>query len=216
MDKPLMPKATAVWLVDNTGLSFDQIAAFCELHILEVQAIADDEVAVGIVGRDPVANGELTRQEIRRCEADPSARLQMRRTDRPEPLLRAKGPRYTPVAKRADKPDAIAWLLRNHPELSDAQVSRLIGTTKNTINAVRDRSHWNAPNITARDPMTLGLCTYADLDKEVRKARKKAGKDVDDEETVVVAPIVEPSEEEPEVPEKRREPTPESVFGSNN
>jgi hypothetical protein len=214
MDKPLMPKATAVWLVDNTALSFEQIATFCELHILEVQAIADDEVAVGIVGRDPIANGELTRDEIRRCEADSNARLEMRRTDRPEPMVRAKGPRYTPVAKRADKPDAISWLLRNHPELSDAQVSRLIGTTKNTINAVRDRSHWNTPNITARDPMTLGLCTYADLDKEVRKARKKAGEEVADEDAPVVASIIEPSEEEPEVP--AREPTPESVFGSNN
>jgi hypothetical protein len=157
MTAPLMPKATAVWLVDNTSLTFDQIAAFCELHPLEVQGIADGEVAIGIQGMDPVINGQVTRKELTRSEADPTARLKRADSDLPEPAKRTKGPRYTPVAKRQDKPDGVAWLLRHHPELKDSQIAKLIGTTKTTIQAVRERTHWNSPNIRPRDPVLLGL-----------------------------------------------------------
>lgn len=174
MAKPLMPKATAVWLVENTGLTFKQIAEFCGLHELEVQAIADQEVAVGMVGMDPVANGQITKEEIARGEADPKVRLQLAKTDLPQPTSRQKGPRYTPVTKRGDKPDAIAWLLKNHPELSDAAISRLIGTTKPTIAAIRDKTHWNAQNIKARNPVLLGLCSQTDLNEAVRKAAATA------------------------------------------
>jgi hypothetical protein len=176
MTQILMPKATAVWLIENTALSFEQIGAFCALHPLEVQGIADGEVAVGIVGQDPMGNGQLTAEEIKRCEADPSAHLKMAKSDIPQPLIRTKGPRYTPVSKRQDKPDAVAWLIRHHPELSDAQVSRLIGTTKQTIAAIRDRSHWNTANLRPRDPVLLGLCTQTDLNAAILKARKAAGK----------------------------------------
>ena len=180
MAHPLMPKATAVWLIENTTLNFEQIADFCGLHPLEVQGIADGEVAVGIVGQDPTANGQLSREEIERCQKDPSARLKMLKPDMPLPAPRTKGPRYTPVSKRQDKPDAIAWLLRHHPELSDAKISNLIGTTKHTIAAVRDRSHWNSPNLRPRDPVLLGLCSQSDLNAAVTKARRaleKAGLD---------------------------------------
>ncbi|WP_303981391.1 DUF1013 domain-containing protein [Dongia mobilis] len=176
MTQILMPKATAVWLIENTALSFEQIGAFTNLHPLEVQGIADGEVAVGIVGQDPIGNGQLTAEEIKRCEEDPSANLKMAKSDIPQPLTRTKGPRYTPVSKRQDKPDAVAWLIRHHPELSDAQVSRLIGTTKQTIAAIRDRSHWNAANLRPRDPVLLGLCTQTDLNASILKARKAAGK----------------------------------------
>lgn len=176
MAKLLMPKATAIWLVDNTGLTFDQIADFTGLHELEVQAIADGEVATGMQGLDPVQAGQLTREEIARCEADPNARLKILETDMPEPRVRAKGPRYTPVSKRADKPDAVAWLLRHHPELTDAQIGRLIGTTKPTIQAIRDRTHWNSANLRPRSPVELGLCSFADFDAEVQKAIKAGRK----------------------------------------
>ena len=176
MVQPLMPKATAVWLVDNTTLTFEQIAEFCSLHRLEVQGIADGEVAIGIQGADPIASNQLTKAEIERCEGDPSARLKLSKSDLPNPLKRTKGPRYTPVAKRQDKPDGIAWLLRHHPELKDSQICRLIGTTKNTIQAVRDRSHWNSPNIRPRDPVLLGLCSQSDLNALVTKARRAAEK----------------------------------------
>jgi hypothetical protein len=172
MTQPLMPKATAVWLVENTTLSFQQIADFCGLHPLEVQGIADGEVAIGIVGLDPALNGQLTREEIVRCEADPAARLKMAKHDIPLPAPRTKGPRYTPVSKRQDKPDAVAWLVRHHPELTDAQISKLIGTTKQTIAAVRDRTHWNSPNLRPRDPVLLGLCSQNDLNNAVLRARK--------------------------------------------
>jgi hypothetical protein len=168
----LMPKATAVWLVENTKLTFEQIAEFCGLHALEVQGVADGEVAIGIVGLDPTVNGQLTKEEIERCEADPDARLKMAKSTIPMPAPRTKGPRYTPVAKRQDKPDAVAWLVRHHPELSDSQISKLIGTTKQTIAAVRDRSHWNFPNLRPRDPVLLGLCTQTDLNNTVLKARR--------------------------------------------
>ncbi len=172
MAQLLMPKATAVWLVQNTTLTFEQIAEFCGLHSLEVQGIADGEVAIGIVGLDPTVNGQLTKEEIARCEADPTARLKMQKATIPLPAPRTKGPRYTPVAKRQDKPDAVAWLVRHHPELSDAQISKLIGTTKQTIAAVRDRSHWNFANLRPRDPVLLGLCTQGDLNAVVLRARK--------------------------------------------
>ena len=170
MNNPLMPKATAVWLIENTALTFDQIAAFCGLHELEVQSIADEEVAIGIIGFDPIANGQLTREEIDRCSEDPSARLNMAEQDIPRPSPRTKGPRYTPVARRQDKPDAIAWLVRNCPDLSDGQISKLIGTTKPTIVAIRERTHWNMANIKPREPVGLELCTRADLDAALKKA----------------------------------------------
>jgi len=172
MSKPLMPKATAIWLVDNTTLTFEQIAAFCGLHKLEIQAIADGEVMGGMTGMDPVANGQLTKEEITRAEADSEYRLELAQSDIPAPVARPKGPRYTPVSKRQEKPDAIAWLLRHHPELSDAQIGHLIGTTKPTINAVRDRSHWNVANLRPRSPVELGLCSHMELTEAVEKARK--------------------------------------------
>jgi len=172
MRSPLMPKATAVWLVENTALTFDQIADFCGLHPLEVQAIADGEVAVQMLGLDPVANGQTTAAEIERCQADPEARLKLLETAIPPQHQRHKGPRYTPIAKRQDKPDAVFYLLRNHPELSDAQICKLVGTTKPTINAVRDRTHWNSPNIKPRHPVGLGLCTLEELDQAVTKATR--------------------------------------------
>ena len=172
MRSPLMPKATAVWLVENTALTFDQIADFCGLHPLEVQAIADGEVAVQMLGLDPVANGQTTTEELARCQADPDARLKLLETAIPPQYQRHKGPRYTPIAKRQDKPDAILYLLRNHPELSDAQICKLVGTTKPTINAVRDRTHWNSPNLKARHPVGLELCTLEELDQAVTKATR--------------------------------------------
>jgi uncharacterized protein len=176
MAHPLMPKATTVWLIENTSLSFEQIADFCGLHPLEVQGIADDEVSTGIQGLDPIIRNQVTREEIERCEKDPSARLKMAKQDLPTPAKRTKGPRYTPVAKRQDKPDGIAWLARHHPELKDSQIARLIGTTKNTIQSVRERSHWNSPNIRPRDPVLLGLCSQVDLNQAVEKARKAAAR----------------------------------------
>ncbi len=170
MARPLMPKATAVWLIENTALNFDQIAEFCELHVLEVQSIADDEVAVGMAGYDPIANAQLTQEEIDRCAADPEAQLTMAKSNMPPPATRTKGPRYTPVARRQDKPDAIAWLVRTYPDLKDSQISRLVGTTKPTITAVRERTHWNMANIKAQDPVRLDLCTRAELDIELKKA----------------------------------------------
>jgi len=171
---PMMPKATAVWLVDNTTLTFDQVAAFCGLHPLEVQAIADGEVATGMAGLDPIASDQLTAEEIARSKKDANAKLQLLKSDMPLPTSRAKGARYTPVSKRQDKPDGIAWLLRTFPELSDAQIGKLLGTTKPTITAIRDRTHWNAPNIRPRDPVDLGLCARGELDEAVQKARQRA------------------------------------------
>lgn len=168
----LMPKATAVWLVENTALSFEQIAEFCQLHMLEIKAIADGEVNIGMVGLNPVLGNQITKEEIERCEKDPSARLQMKKVELPHIAVRSKGPRYTPVTKRGDKPDAIAWILKNHPELSDGQIVRLIGTTKSTIEKIRDRAHWNIAQIKPRDPVFLGLCKQGDLNAAVEKARK--------------------------------------------
>ncbi len=176
MTLPLMPKATAVWLIDNTLLTFEQIGAFCGLHPLEVQAIADGEGAVGTTGLNPVAEKQLTAEEIQRCEGDKDARLSLLAHDLPVPQKRAKGPRYTPVAKRADKPDAIAWLVKTYPDLLDVQIARLVGTTKTTIAKVRDRSHWNAPNIKPHSPVLLGLCTQADLDAALAKAARRVAR----------------------------------------
>jgi len=179
---PLMPHATASWLVDNTALSFEQIAEFCGLHILEVQAMADDLASSKYTGRDPVHSGELSHGEIERGQVDPSYRLMMQRA--PVDVSRTKGPRYTPVSKRQDKPDGIAWIIRNHPEISDAQIGKLIGTTRNTINAIRDRTHWNIQNIVAKDPVTLGLCSQRELDAAVARAAKRAGPSDEDGEAV--------------------------------
>jgi hypothetical protein len=171
-NKPLMPKATAVWLVENTGLTFDQIADFCGLHPLEVKGIADGEVAAGIRGLDPVVSGTLTRAEIARCEADRKARLTMLKSvasDIKPP--KRKEPRYTPLSKRQDRPDAIAWLLRHHPEMSDQAICKLLGTTKNTVQAVRDRTHWKSQDIRPRDPVLLGLCSQTELDEAIIRAK---------------------------------------------
>lgn len=179
MPLPLMPKATAVWLIDNTMLTFDQIGEFCGMHPLEVQGIADGEVAVGIVGQDPIANGQLRREEIEKCEKDPNARLELNMESRKYLKKKTKGGKYTPVARRQDKPDAIAWLLKQHPEVTDAQIVKLVGTTKNTIQAIRERTHWNTQNIRPRDPVLLGLCKQTDLDKAVEKARLLQSKEED-------------------------------------
>ena len=173
-NKPLMPKATAVWLVDNTSLTFEQIADFCGLHPLEVKGIADEDVAKGIKGQDPVATGQLTREQIEQAEKDPKVRLKMAAPKHKIPPVKLKrAPRYTPVSKRQDKPDAVYWLLRNHPEFTDADIIKLIGTTKATIQKIRERSHWNATNIKAVDPVTLGLCSQLELDLAVERASQK-------------------------------------------
>lgn len=171
---PIMSKATAKWLVINSALTFDQIAEFCELHPLEVQSIADDETAQHMRALDPMLTGQLTREEIARCEKDPSLRLKMQTNPMVTALQKPrKGARYTPVSKRVDKPDAIYWLLRNHPELTDAAIGRIAGTTKSTIDKVRNRSHWNASNLKASDPVTLGLCSQIELDLEIEKANRE-------------------------------------------
>ncbi|MBO6764212.1 DUF1013 domain-containing protein [Maricaulis sp.] len=178
MTEILMPKATAVWLVDNTSLTFDQIAGFCGLHPLEVKGIADGDVAVGVRGADPISNGQLTREEIEKAESNSDYRMKVvkpKYADLHTPAKR-RGPRYTPLSRRQNRPDAIAWLVRNHPELSDAQISKLIGTTKTTIQAVRERTHWNSANIKPTDPVSLGLCTQIDLDDQVKKASARRRK----------------------------------------
>ncbi|MDX5365638.1 MAG: DUF1013 domain-containing protein [Alphaproteobacteria bacterium] len=226
MSQPLMPKATAVWLVENTSLTFDQVAEYCGLHVLEVKGIADGDVAQGIKGMDPVASGQLTRAEIERCQNDPDARLQASESKyKLPPIAPRKGPRYTPVSRRQDRPDAIAWLLRNHPELTDAQISKLVGTTKPTIQSIRDRSHWNSANIKPVDPVTLGLCSQIELDAVVQKAarkaereRKKAAKAAGTSETLLPASETIAPEPEvstiaaPEVEEEKKSYDADSVF----
>jgi len=173
-DKPLMPKATAVWLVDNTSLTFEQIADFCGLHELEVKGIADGQVAQGIKGMDPISSGQLTRDEIARAQDDPGYRMKLAKSKVQVPEIKTKRrPKYTPVSRRHDRPNAIYWLLRNHPELRDAQIMRLVGTTKPTIQSIRERTHWNMSNLQPQDPVTLGLCKQIDLDAEVQKAAKR-------------------------------------------
>lgn len=188
-DLPLLPKATAVWLVDNTALTFPQIADFTGMHELEIAGIADGEVAIGIKGLDPVARGQLTKEEIARCEADPKARLKLlKKTLAPE--QKRKAPRYTPLSKRQDRPAAIAWLVRYHPELADSQIAKLVGTTKPTILSVREKSHWNMPNIRPVDPVALGLCKQVELDAAVKRATarkaKLEGETMTDEEKKVL------------------------------
>src|SRR3569623_2456389 len=202
---PLMPKATAVWLLDNTALSFDQIAEFCKLHPLEVKAIADGDSAQGIKGLDPVATGQLTREQIAAAETDPAASLKL--ADPKVPLTGTasggkKGPRYTPVARRQDRPNAILWLIRNHPELKDAQIMRLVGTTKSTIAGIRDRTHWNAASLSPLDPVTLGLCSQIDLDFEVQRASKEKPAPAESGVTLLPAAVTTAPQapEEPESP----------------
>ncbi|MBQ0711018.1 MULTISPECIES: DUF1013 domain-containing protein [unclassified Ochrobactrum] len=187
----LMPKATAVWLVDNTALSFDQIAAFCKLHPLEVKAIADGEASQGIKGLDPVITGQISREEIAKGEKDPYYRLKLSEPKVRVPEAKRKGPRYTPLSKRQDRPNAILWLVRNHPELKDAQISRLIGTTKSTIEQIRNRTHWNSANLTAMDPVTLGLCSQIDLDIEVERASRNRPATPETDSTLLPASATE-------------------------
>ncbi len=174
-DVPLMPKATAVWLVENTTLSFEQIADFCGMHPLEVQGVADGDVAGGVIGIDPVASGQLTRENLEEAQKDRDVKLVLLKGIATLQSKRTKGARYTPVAQRQDKPDAIAWILKNHPEFSDAQIAKLVGTTKSTIKSVKEKSHWNAQNIRPRDPVLLGLCSQTDLQTMIARAAGKAG-----------------------------------------
>jgi hypothetical protein len=207
--KPLMPKATAVWLVDNTSLTFEQIADFCGLHPLEVKGIADEDVAKGIKGQDPVTSGQLSREQIEEAEADPKKRLKMAPPKHKMPSIKQKkAPRYTPVSKRQDKPDAVYWILRNHPEFTDADIVKLIGTTKATIQKIRERSHWNATNIKAVDPVTLGLCSQLELDLAVSRANvkreralKRAAKKGETLKPIAETVGMEPGTEQPPEPE---------------
>ncbi len=202
---PLMPKATAVWLVDNTSLTFGQIADFCKLHELEVKAIADGDAAQGIRGIDPVSRGQLTREEIARAEGNPDYRMKLLESKvRLPEVKKRKGPRYTPVSKRQDRPNAILWLVRNHPELKDAQIMRLVGTTKTTIAAIRERTHWNASNLQPMDPVTLGLCSQIDLDFEVGRAAKDRPATVEDSgQTLLPAELTTAAEAEAPATEER-------------
>ncbi len=212
MALPLMAKATAVWLVDNTTLAFTQIAEFCGLHELEVNGIADGEVAVGVKGFDPIANTQLTTEEIKRCEADPKAKLELMYNAAAEGELKRKGPRYTPLSKRQDRPSAIAWLVKFHPELTDGQISKLVGTTKPTITAIRERTHWNIGNINPVDPVALGMCKQIELDTAVAKAVKKMGGDEvmsDDERMKLVS-----TEQSLHMPDEPRVPA--SMTGLEN
>jgi hypothetical protein len=193
---PLMPKATAVWLVENTSLTFDQIADFCHLHPLEVKSIADGDAAQGIKGLDPILTGQLSRDDIAEAEANPDTRLKLLdpKVRLPE-TKRKKGPRYTPVSRRHDRPNAILWLVRNHPELKDSQIMRLVGTTKSTIQAIRDRTHWNASNLTPMDPVTLGLCSQIDLDFEVQRASKEKPAEAEQGATLLPAEVTTAQQE---------------------
>lgn len=172
-----MPKATAVWLIDNTTLTFDQVAEFCGFHPLEIAGIADGDVAVGIKGADPIVTGQLDQSEIERCQNDPTARLKLNQSKVDLPPEKRKGPSYTPISRRQDRPDAINWLLRYHPELTDGQISKLVGTTKTTITAVRDRTHWNTANLQLIDPVSLALCSQTGLDEAVAKAQARKARE---------------------------------------
>ena len=203
MAKLLMPKATAVWLVENTALSFKQIADFCGLHELEVQGIADGDVAAGVRGFDPIANNQLTQEEIEKGEKDPLHKLQMKYNPAAEGEQKRRGPRYTPLSKRQDRPAAILWLVKFHPELSDGQIGKLIGTTKPTIKAIRERTHWNIANIQPIDPVALGLCKQSELDAAVQKAAAKkaaSGEVMSDEERRKLVGTEQSLAEEPKIP----------------
>ncbi len=206
---PLMPKATAIWLVENTSLTFDQIAEFCKLHPLEVKGIADGEVGAGIRGHDPITSGQLTREEIEKGEKKPEYQLKLAvsKVRLPE-VKRHRGPRYTPLSRRQDRPNAILWLVRNHPELKDAQIMRLAGTTKTTIAAIRDRTHWNSAALSPMDPVTLGLCSQIDLDFEVQRSAKDRPAVVEDQ-----GPSLIPAEETTQ-PYYYEPTSQEEVFGS--
>jgi len=210
-NKPLMPKATAVWLVDNTSLTFDQVADFCGLHPLEVKGIADEDVAKGIRGMDPVSAGQLTREQIEAAEKNPALRLKMAPPKhKMPPVKQKKAPRYTPVSKRQDKPDAVYWILRNHPEITDADIIKLIGTTKATIQKIRERSHWNATNLKAVDPVTLGLCSQLELDLAVSRASAKRDRIVQRAATAgtTITPLSDGPRAAPE-PLEAEEPAPD-------
>ena len=213
-ERPLMPKATAVWLVENTKLTFEQIADFCGLHPLEVKGIADEDVAKGIKGQDPVTSGQLTREQIEEAEKNPKARLKMAPPKHKMPSVKQKkAPRYTPVSKRQDKPDAVYWILRNHPEFADADIIKLIGTTKATIQKIRERSHWNATNIKAVDPVTLGLCSQLELDLAVTRAAAKRERALKRAEKAgaTLKPISETVAPQSKPAEAKLEPTAETV-----
>ena len=223
MSDILMPKATAVWLVDNTSLSFEQIAHFCGLHLLEVKGIADGEVARDIRGADPIANGQLTREDLDKAEKNPAIRLKAQVSRHAELLKpQKKAPRYTPVSRRQDRPDAIAWFVKNHPEITDAQISKLMGTTKSTIEQVRARTHWNISNIKPVDPVTLGLVSQIELDAAVKKAADakikqaaKLGIPLDDPSLKPVAVIIPEIEAEEEDYKHKPDLSIEDVFGAN-
>ncbi len=232
-ERPLMPTATAVWLIDNTSLTFKQIAEFCGLHGLEVEGIANDDVAHGVKGFDPIANGQLSAEQIDACQKDPNVKLKLVAKKHMPPQRPRQRPRYTPVSRRRDRPDAIAWLVRNHPELTNGQISKLVGTTKPTIAAVRDRTHWNSSSIKPVDPVSLGLCKQADLDDAVQKAarrverqekeKRRAVKRAANQKAQAASPQDEaaPSDSTPEEPEMKEpqesqepqeEPTAETLF----
>ncbi len=198
MAQPLMPKATAVWLIENTSLTFEQIGEFCGLHPLEVKGIADGDVAQGIKGLDPVATGQITREQLEKAQADPSVKLELAPSGHEDIVTRKRrrGPRYTPLSRRQDRPDAIYWMIRNHPEVSDAQIAKLIGTTKPTIQSIRDRTHWNSANLKPVDPVALGLCTQIELDEVVRKAAaRKARAEERARKAAIKAGTIKPTEE---------------------
>ncbi len=212
-DKPLMPIATAVWLIDNTSLSFDQIAEFCGLHVLQVKGIADGDVATGVRGIDPITTHQLDRKEIENGQLDPEYKMKLSRPKTIVAERTRKGPRYTPVSKRQNRPDAIAWMVRNHPEISDAQIAKLLGTTKTTIQSVRDRTHWNSANLQPQDPVGLGLCTQIDLDGVVRKAAARRAKFEPADEGPTLKPATEtvmPDED----PDQEREIDLDKVFAN--
>jgi len=209
--KLLMPKATAVWLITKTALTFEQIADFTGLHTIEVEGLANDDIDAGMIGHDPVANGEVTREELDKAQADPAYRMRAKpdRSDMPAVKVRAKGPKYTPVSKRSDKPDAIAWVLKNHPEISEAQIIKLLGTTKPTIAAVRDRTHPTSQTIRPRHPAELGLCTYQELEAASYKGLKAQGKDPE----AVKAERARKIEEQNQQAEESQSPSSSSLFG---
>ncbi len=221
MSEILMPKATAVWLVDNTSLSFEQIANFCGLHLLEVKGIADGEVARDIRGADPIANGQLTREELTKAESNEKYMMKALVSRHAELLKPSKKtPRYTPVSRRQDRPDAILWFVKNHPEVTDAQISKLLGTTKSTIEQVRARTHWNSANIKPVDPVTLGLIGQIELDAAVRKAAEVKRKQneklgiVTEDPSLKPAVTPQPVEEEDDPYSKKNDLSLEDVFGA--
>lgn len=208
----LMPKATAVWLIDNTTLTFGQIADFTNLTEIEIEALANGDIGKGLVGRNPVENNELTQEELDRCQGEPKASLKMSKSELPQVKMRAKGPRYTPVSKRADKPDAIAYILKHNPEISDAQICKLVGTTKPTITQIRERTHPNASNIRPRHPADAGLCTYQEYEKAVNKGLKAAGKDPEKVKAERAAALDAPQNQ----PEEKKDVTGTAGFDFSN